>query len=99
VPLELIVRPEAEEDLTAAFDWYEERVPGLGPQFLDAVEAAFRSLLQNPLQFPVVYKTLRRALLRRFPYQIFFLVEAHAVIVVAVFHASRSPKRWMKRSE
>jgi len=38
----LVIRPDAEAELTEAFDWYEQRVPGLGSQFLLAVDAMCR---------------------------------------------------------
>lgn len=71
--LELIVRPEAETDLSAAYEWYEERVSGLESDFLLNVDAAFHAILRNPQQFPILHQNLRRALVRRFPYQIFFV--------------------------
>ena len=45
----------------------------------------------NPRQFPTVFKNVRRALLRRFPYSLFFVIET-------CFHASRDPSRWQKRT-
>ena len=95
--LELIIRPEAEAEMGEAFDWYEERVPGLGSDFLLNVDAAFNAILRNPEQYPVVYKNLRRALIRRFPYQVFYLLEDKRIVVLAVFHAKRSPTHWRKR--
>ena len=97
--LELIVRPEAEAEMGEAFDWYEERLPGLGSDFLLNVDATFHAILRNPSQYPVVHRNLRRALIRRFPYQVFFLLEEHRIVVLAVFHAKRSPKRWQGRTE
>jgi len=97
VTLKLIVRPEAEVEMAEAFDWYEERVSGLGSDFLLNVDAAFHAILRNPHQFPLVHKNLHRALIRRFPYQIFFLHEEHRIVVLAVFHAKHNPTRWMRR--
>jgi plasmid stabilization system protein ParE len=93
----LIIRPEAEAELAEAFDWYERRVPGLGADFLVAVDTAVDSVLSNPLQHSVVYGSVRRILTRRFPYQVLFLVEADVVTVIAVFHSARDPKRWQDR--
>jgi plasmid stabilization system protein ParE len=93
----LIIRPEAEAELAEAFEWYERRVPGLGADFLTAVDAALDSLLSNPLQHPLIYKVVRRALTRRFPYQVLFVVEADVVTVIAVFHGTRDPKIWRDR--
>lgn len=93
----LIIRPEAEAELAEAFDWYECRVPGLGADFLVAVDEAIDSLLSHPLQHPVIYRTIRRALLRRFPYQVLYLVEAEAISIIAFFHAARDPEQWQER--
>lgn len=95
--LEMIIRPEAEVEMGDAFDWYEERVPGLGSDFLLNVDAAFNAILRNPEQYPAVYKNLRRALIRRFPYQVFYLLEDKRIVVLAVFHAKRCPTHWRKR--
>jgi plasmid stabilization system protein ParE len=93
----LIIRPEAEAELAEAFDWYERRVPSLGADFLMAVDTVVNSILSNPLQHPAVYRSIRRALTRRFPYQVLFLVEGDVITVIAVFHGARDPKRWQGR--
>jgi len=94
---ELTIRPEAEADLTEAFEWYETRVPGLGLEFIRTVDSLFDSIIRNPQSYPVVYKTVRRALTRKFPYEVFFMVDADTVIILAVFHAKRNPQRWQER--
>ena len=48
----LIIRPEAEADMTEAFDWYEERKAGLGHEFLAEVRSVFRQVEENPLRTP-----------------------------------------------
>lgn len=96
--LELIIRPEAETEMTDAFDWYEERAKGLGSEFLLVVNATFQGILRHPRQYPVVYKTVRRTLLRRFPHTVFYISEEDRVVVIAVFHAKRNPKHWQERT-
>lgn len=93
----LIIRPEAESEMTEAFDWYEERVSGLGSEFLLCVDAAFNAILRNPQQFPRVHKIVRRAITRRFPYEVFFVEDNERIVVLSVFHVKRNPKRWQKR--
>ena len=93
----LIVRPEAEAEMADAFDWYEDRVPGLGSEFLLCVDAVFSAILRSPQQFPRVHKIVRRALTRRFPYEVFFVEDHECIVVLSVFHAKRDPKRWRKR--
>ena len=95
--LELIVRPEAEADIAEAFDWYETRVSGLGSEFLLILDALFNSILRNHLIYPVIYKNVRRALTRRFPYAVFFIVEDRRVVIRSVFHVKRSPRIWKGR--
>lgn len=80
--LRLIVRPEAEAELTDAYDWYEDRVPGLGSEFLLCLDAVFSSIQRKPHQYPYVHKTARRALSRRFPYEIIFTEDDECVCLV-----------------
>lgn len=95
---ELLVRPDAEAEMAEAQAWYESRSPGLGADFLLSVDAALQAVARNPFRFPAVYKNVRRALTKRFPYQIFFVAEEHKVLVLAVFHARRNPSVWQRRS-
>jgi plasmid stabilization system protein ParE len=92
----LLIRPEAEADIGEAFDWYETRLPGLGSDFLLNVDAAFHAIHRSPRQFPLIHKSIRRTLIRRFPYQILFVEQEDQIVVLAVFHAKRNPKRWKK---
>jgi hypothetical protein len=60
---EIWLRPEAEQDLSDAAVWYEERLAGLGHQFLDEALAAFTSIAEAPLRYLVVHRNTRRALI------------------------------------
>jgi plasmid stabilization system protein ParE len=93
----LVIRPEAEAEFREAFDWYEERVQGLGSEFLISVDATVHAISRKPQQFAKVHKTVRRALLRRFPFAVYFLVEDTRIIILAIFHAKRDPKHWHER--
>lgn len=93
----LVLRAEAESDLAEAFEWYEQRRRGLGESLLLSVEATLLAIQEAPLLFPAVYRNIRRALTRRFPFGVFYVLEGEAVVVLAVFHASRNPKGWQSR--
>ena len=67
-----ILAPEAKADVEKAYAWYEEQSPGLGKEFLRCVEAALLGIQRNPLVHPMVHDRYRRALVRRFPFAIFF---------------------------
>jgi len=94
----LIVRPEAEAEIADAFDWYEDRVPGLGSDFLLCLDAVFSSIARTPQQHPRVHNIIRRALTRRFPYEVFFVEDNKRVVVLSVFHARRNPVKWQAQS-
>jgi plasmid stabilization system protein ParE len=91
-------KPEAERDLQEAFEWYQGRRRGLGDEFLLAVEASIQVIERTPLVFPEVHRQIRRGLVRRFPYGIFFVLEGAEVVVLAVFHARRDPSVWKTRT-
>ena len=95
--LEFIVRPEAEEDITDAAVWYERQSPGLGWDFTRVVDACFAEVSRTPLRFPEVRKNARRALLRRFPFAVIFVVDDQSVRVIACLHARRDPATWQRR--
>jgi len=94
---QIILLPQAEQDLEGAFDWYETQSPGLGREFLRNVEACFSLIKRNPQIYGTVYKTFRRALVRRFPFSIFYEQENNSLIIYAVFHYSQNPVKWIKR--
>jgi len=57
-----------------------------------SVEATLSRIRRNPKQFPIVDGNTRRALLKRFPYGVFYEIEESTIILTAVFHAKRNPR-------
>lgn len=88
---------ETEGDLAEAAAWYRQRGPGLAEAFLGSVETAFESIRLLPGAYPVVHRHVRRVLLRRFPYSLFYQVANDEVVVIGCFHAARDPRRWQDR--
>jgi plasmid stabilization system protein ParE len=95
----LVVRDAAEADILEAARWYEQRSPGLGTEFLRAVDVALAEIARMPGRYPAVHGQARRALLRRFPYAVCFVATPHLVSVLACMHARRDPRRWQERAE
>lgn len=91
------VRPLAEADAQAAFDWYEGQAAGLGHEFLRAVDAGYAMIERWPEMFPLVYRATRRALLRRFPYSVYYTVSGEVIQVLACVHGKQHPRRWRRR--
>jgi plasmid stabilization system protein ParE len=95
----LVVRGAAEEDIVEAARWYEQRSPGLGSEFLRAVDVALAEIKRMPERYPVVRGRARRALLRRFPYAVYFVATPDLVSIFACLHARRDPRHWRERGE
>jgi toxin ParE1/3/4 len=93
----LLIRPEAAAEIQEAFAWYEGQSVGLGTAFRDSLGATLDRICENPNQYPAVHREVRRALMRRFPYGIFYLADEQQIVVLAVFHGRRNPKQWRKR--
>lgn len=94
----VVVRPEAAREIQEAFDWYEGRSAGLGLEFLRAADACLSGVRRNPSAFQPVHEQVRRALLRKFPYALFYLISEDTIVVVACFHVRRSPADWQRRA-
>lgn len=94
----VLLRKEAQGDLNDAAVWYEEQRHGLGGEFLDEAASTLGRISSAPFIYAETYRGVRRALLRRFPFAIYFLVEAEVVSVLAVMHGSRSPSAWQVRT-
>jgi plasmid stabilization system protein ParE len=92
------LREEADKDLAAAASWYEQQRRSLGHEFLDDALSMFRLVAEQPLAYPLCHRNTRRALMHRFPFGIYFRVEDSNVVVVAVMHGSRHPRRWRSRT-
>ena len=92
------VRLTPEADVGQVLAWYAERAAALGDDFLACFEAVIRQIEQFPQIAPMVHAPFRRALLRRFPYCVFYYLEPEWAVVVGCFHAHRSPEAWRLRA-
>ena len=95
--VQLIVQPEAENDLREAYRWYEARRPGLGDELMAEVGQAFARIIDGPLRPRALHRGSRRVRLRRFPYVVAYLPRGDRVYVLAVLHERRSPRLFRNR--
>lgn len=84
-------------EVVEAWVWYEEQRPGLGDEMLACVDAAVAKAARTPEAFPLCHGAARRALVRRFPYAVFYMVEGVELVVLAVAHERRRPGYWAGR--
>jgi plasmid stabilization system protein ParE len=87
--MSLRVRPDARDDILDAAQWYEEREPGLGAEFVAEIDAVFHRIAQGPDRFRRSPANVRVALSHRFPYAIYFVPEGDDVVILAVLHQRR----------
>lgn len=96
--LRVVFRRAAKEEFEEAAAWYEDRRRGLGDEFIAEVGEAIDRAASHPERHPLVFADLRRAVLRRFPYSIYFRQRDQALVILAVFHGRRSPLSWKRRT-
>jgi toxin ParE1/3/4 len=95
--MRVIYHPDAEAELIEVAQFYNRRVPGLGEDFLDAVDAAVNIVVEAPERWRPVERDVRRYLLSRFPFAIIYRALPDHVRVLAVKHHSRERDYWMNR--
>jgi len=90
--------PEASADIAEAFSWYEARRNGLGGEFEGELDRTLGYITGMPLAGWPVHRTLRRALMRRFPFTVYYSVAADLIEIRAVLHNRRHPRTWLRRA-
>jgi toxin ParE1/3/4 len=95
----LIIRAEAEADISDAATWYNNRQSGLGKEFLEQVEISLNRAKENPYLYQCLRRRpdVRRVLTHRFPYRIFFVLRPDAIMVFRVLHHLRHDREWKRQ--
>lgn len=92
------IRAQARAEIADAFDWYLARSSEASTAFLAELDTAMQKIADAPEQFPVIRGRLRRVLLPRFPYAVYFKSYATGISVVGVIHGRRHPNTWLRRA-
>ncbi len=92
----LLVKAEAIQDMTEAFDWYESEKTGLGLEFLNEVEEYYNRITQSPQRY-TVYRNQHVAVMHRFPFKIVYEIERDIIVIYAIYHDKRNPEKLMER--
>lgn len=87
----------AEQEFAEAVGWYNEQTPGLGFDFAAEVKRTISRMEQHPEAWPLISPRTRRVRVSRFPYSVIYQGRDECLLVVAVMHMSRHPKRWEER--
>jgi len=89
--------PEAQSEIQESVNWYNDKVDGLGLEFIFELKNAESQIIHNPESWPIYEAGTRRYLMKRFPYGIIYLVSEQKIQIVAVAHCKRKPGYWKKR--
>jgi plasmid stabilization system protein ParE len=92
--LPVVYRRKVGRDLAGGYAWYNWQHDGLGEEFLAAVSTALDTVERFPDIFARVHGEVRRAVVSRFPYAVFYRIETKRVVVLTVLHTARDPKVW-----
>lgn len=82
----------ARRDIESAAEWYEQHREGLGLEFTDCVLDAIEGIAEHPLAYRKIVEDVRRCIIKRFPYALWYRVETEGNIVIACLHHKRNPK-------
>ena len=88
----------ASAEFIEASAWYETKRVGLALEFMAEIDRCVSLAAKQPLQFAVVRENIRRIVVNRFPYSVYFRAEKHRIVVLAVFHSNRNPAIWQARA-
>ena len=91
------IQPSAIADADIAAAWYEGQRSGLGIEFILEFDSAIERAAEYSESYEILYRGVRRVLLRRFPYAMYFVVENTIVEVFAVIHQHQEPSTWKSK--
>ena len=96
--LPVLLDPEARVEFDQGYDYYEGQRAGSGEAFADAVQVALDRIGSMPQLHRAVFGDTRRAVVRGYPYCVYYREEATRVRVLSVFHTRRDPNIWQSRA-
>lgn len=95
------INPLARLDILEAIDWYNEQQANLGYRFYKHTQNTIQSIQKNPFGFTVRYKTIRTAIVSKFPYMIHYniILETEIIDILAIICTYRNPDTWFEKTK
>lgn len=93
---QVVVADQALHEIDEAVKWYDRQDPGLGDELFRAIQDAVGSIRTNPEIHPLRFDEVRRVMLKRFPYSIYFEHDQRELRILSVFHHARDPSNLKK---
>lgn len=89
----IIITPYAEQDTFEAYKWYEEKLIGLGEEFLFELERTYDNIANNPTYNTYIddKKELRDLHVYRFPFVVVYKITNNIIVIISVHHTKKNP--------
>ncbi len=92
------ISDEVENDFDKSYEYYSEENPKVADSFYKQINLSLENLKQHPVSFPVAYKNVRKFVVKKFPFVIYYQLIDSVIRVIAIFHTSRNPEIWNDRT-
>ena len=89
--LSVVILEIAASEIREAARWYQAQRYGLGGEFSRAAQACVEAIARNPNAYPTVVGPIRKALVRKFPYAIYYTSVEQTIFIIACYHGRRDP--------
>lgn len=89
--IELTTGVDSDSDST--YEWYEKQEQGIGRQFAKNLLDLLENIQLQPFSFPTSHAVFRKALMRKFPYAVYFQIFDEKIVVIAIIHGARHPRQ------
>lgn len=90
----LIISQEVELEIEISAKYFKLQYDGLEILFLDEIENAFLKIQENPERYPIIEQRIRKFIIQRFPFNIFYEINKDGILILAVAHQKRKPDYW-----
>lgn len=94
---QLFFHPDVVIDIKGSYEWYEDKLQGLGDRFLSELEDGYKAIQNFPDTWATFQYGFKRYILNRFPFSILYKSTGKEIFIIAVMHNSRKPNYWLDR--
>ena len=96
-PFSVEVSDEAEIDFDKSYEYYYKDNPNVADIFFQSINLSLENVKQYPFSFPEIHKNVRKYVVKKFPFVIYYQVTESVIRIIAIFHTSRNPEIWNDR--
>ena len=95
--MEVVFNELAVKEMNDAIVYYELQFSGLGVVFKDEIKKAIERISKYPKAWPVMDEDIRKYIMHKFPYSLFYSLEKNHLYIIAIAHQHRKPNYWIDR--